>query len=67
MSELRYNAITRDLVIIARERAKRPVDFKKKASSAEKIPPHKADCPFCPGNEGDRSDETYHIDRKSVV
>lgn len=65
MSELRYNAITRDWVIIATERAKRPQDLKR----AEKLPSepeYKKDCPFCAGNEGSLSDETCRLgDKKS--
>jgi len=50
MPEIRQNRATKEWVIIATERAKRPDDFKIRQ---EKIPvpafdPH---CPFCPGNE----------------
>lgn len=52
MPELRKNIITREWVIIAKERSKRPEDFHKKE---EKTEPDKAEavkkCPFCPGNE----------------
>lgn len=66
MSELRYNPITRDWVIISSERAKRPHDFKKTRPSGPPLPKYKPDCPFCPGNEGDRSDETFRLgDEKS--
>ena len=61
MSELRYNLITRDWVIISNERAKRPHDFKKARPATAPVPKHKPDCPFCPGNEGDRSDETFRL------
>ncbi|MEW6685147.1 MAG: galactose-1-phosphate uridylyltransferase [Candidatus Edwardsbacteria bacterium] len=49
MSELRQNPATKEWVIIATERAKRPEDFPKTPSppSAE-LPKF---CPFCPGNE----------------
>lgn len=49
MSEIRQNLVTREWVIIATERAKRPFDFKQ-----EKIQSNHTflkDCPFCPGNE----------------
>jgi UDPglucose--hexose-1-phosphate uridylyltransferase len=49
MPELRKNPITREWVIIATERGKRPTDFR----SEPKAPPpaHSPTCPFCPGNE----------------
>jgi len=50
MPELRQDPATKQWVIIATERAKRPHDFKK-SSLPEPMPDHRADCPFCPGNE----------------
>lgn len=64
MSELRYNIVNREWVVIATERAKRPHDFKKPQEQAKPIPAFKSDCPFCPGNEGDLSDETFRIGDK---
>jgi len=57
MSELRLDATTREWVIIATERAKRPRDL---ISRAQSVMPdaHVADCPFCPGNEAETSGET---------
>jgi UDPglucose--hexose-1-phosphate uridylyltransferase len=52
MSEIRQNIATREWVIIATERAKRPEQFVREPR--ERItdrPRHAADCPFCPGNE----------------
>lgn len=46
MPELRKDPIIRRWVIIARERAKRPSDFKHKSTTADD-----AFCPFCEGNE----------------
>lgn len=57
MSELRQNLITRDWVIIANERSKRPNQFAKKTDSVVELPPYRADCPFCPGNEHDTAEE----------
>lgn len=51
MQELRQNPATREWVIIATERRKRPDEFRRRAprsSPAEKV----ETCPFCPGNEG---------------
>lgn len=43
--ELRYDIISKDWVIIATGRAKRPEQFKKEKKEKEKI--SKKDCPFC--------------------
>jgi len=61
MPELRYNVITRDWVIIATERAKRPDQFKKKDTGAKPVPSYSANCPFCPGNEKMTPPETFSI------
>ena len=49
MPELRKNPITREWVIIATERGKRPNDFR--AEPKAPPPAHSPTCPFCPGNE----------------
>jgi UDPglucose--hexose-1-phosphate uridylyltransferase len=64
MSELRYNIINREWVVIATDRAKRPNDFKKAQKEIIPLPEYRNDCPFCPGNEGDFSDETFRIGDK---
>jgi len=64
VSELRYNIINREWVVIATERAKRPRDFVKAQKDANPIPELRQDCPFCPGHEGDSSDETFRIGSK---
>jgi UDPglucose--hexose-1-phosphate uridylyltransferase len=58
MPELRYNVITREWVIIATERAKRPDQFKRKEEK-KVLPKFVPDCPFCPGNEKLTPPETY--------
>lgn len=52
MSELRQNMATKEWVIIATERARRPREFVAtgKRPLAD-LPVHDATCPFCPGNE----------------
>jgi UDPglucose--hexose-1-phosphate uridylyltransferase len=50
MSELRLNIISKDWVIIASDRAKRPEDFKKE-KQIEVVPAYQDNCPFCLGNE----------------
>jgi UDPglucose--hexose-1-phosphate uridylyltransferase len=51
MSEIRQDPTTKEWVIIANERRKRPSDFIHHRSEDIK-PPFLSACPFCPGNEG---------------
>ena len=53
MPELRQNLATKEWVVIATERAKRPHDFidTTRRPTIESEPPHDPECPFCPGNE----------------
>ena len=50
MSEIRQDATTKEWVIIATERRRRPSDFARQATKTEK-PVLVSSCPFCPGNE----------------
>ncbi|MCF6158267.1 MAG: galactose-1-phosphate uridylyltransferase [wastewater metagenome] len=51
-SEVRQNKITKEWVIYAPARRKRPWDFQKpEQERAQPPPPHDANCPFCPGND----------------
>jgi UDPglucose--hexose-1-phosphate uridylyltransferase len=50
MPELRQDSTTKEWVIIATERAKRPHDFKI-TKTKEVLPSFMDSCPFCPGNE----------------
>ncbi|NUN64808.1 galactose-1-phosphate uridylyltransferase [Pseudanabaena biceps] len=63
MSHLRQNFITKDWVIFATERAKRPHEF---ARSVADIPPvlpmYKSTCPFCKGNENPSEAEYLRIE-----
>ncbi len=51
MSEMRFNPITLDWVVMAPDRALRPDDFHWLAAEHHMRPPHRDDCPFCTGNE----------------
>jgi UDPglucose--hexose-1-phosphate uridylyltransferase len=65
MPELRYNVITREWVVIATERAKRPDHFVRKEEK-KALPGYDPKCPFCPGNEAMTPPETYVVpDTKS--
>ncbi|NJP06521.1 MAG: galactose-1-phosphate uridylyltransferase [Chloroflexaceae bacterium] len=53
MSELRQNIATKEWVIIASERARRPNSYAEPGDRilSEELPEYDAGCPFCPGNE----------------
>lgn len=51
MSEMRFNPITLDWVVMAAERVLRPDDFHKEPQDRPARAPHRDDCPFCTGNE----------------
>ncbi|MFA5840097.1 MAG: galactose-1-phosphate uridylyltransferase [Candidatus Margulisiibacteriota bacterium] len=57
MSELRYNILFEEWVIIATERAKRPEDFKNISPSNPMDTAQK--CPFCPGHEDKTPPEVF--------
>lgn len=50
MSELRQDPATKQWVIIATERAKRPEDYQRNSKKSDH-PDYDEKCPFCPGNE----------------
>ncbi len=50
MPELRQNYFTKEWVIIATERAKRPEELVSRRVP-KTAPQHVENCPFCPGNE----------------
>jgi len=59
--ELRKNVVTREWVIIAKGRGKRPSDFARSQGEEEALPAHDESCPFCPGNEGNTPPEVYAL------
>ena len=50
-SEIRQNKATKQWVIVAPSRGKRPLAFKRQESENQRLPAVDKDCPFCPGNE----------------
>lgn len=64
MPELRFNIATKDWVIIATERAKRPDEFKREKKEDKEIPVYSSTCPFCPGNEEKAGDPSAVIKDK---
>jgi len=51
MSELRQNPTTKEWVIVATERARRPHEFVRAKAGSVELPDYSPTCPFCPGNE----------------
>lgn len=51
MPELRQNRFTKEWVIMATERAKRPEEMRVKREARAPLPHYAETCPFCPGNE----------------
>jgi UDPglucose--hexose-1-phosphate uridylyltransferase len=60
MSEIRQDPTTKEWVIIARERSKRPNDFIHRKSKPE-LPSFSPSCPFCPGNESMTPPESFAL------
>lgn len=61
MPQFRQSFITKEWVIIAPERAKRPDQFGKKSANNIEKPPHDPKCPFCTGNEAMTPLESFAI------
>lgn len=52
MSEFRMNLATKEWIILAAERNKRPTDFARLRPPMHTLPSMDAGCPFCAGHEG---------------
>ncbi len=61
MPEFRQNRATKEWIIIASERAKRPQEFIESNSKSEKLPAYDPDCPFCSGNEDKTPFEIFSL------
>ncbi len=62
MPELRQNMVTKEWVVVASERAKRPEQFKS-AEEKEPVPEYDPKCPFCPGAEDKTPPETCRVEK----
>lgn len=60
MTELRFNVITREWVIIDTGKKKKPEDMPR-SSDKKMTPEFLQSCPFCPGNETRTPDEVYSV------
>jgi UDPglucose--hexose-1-phosphate uridylyltransferase len=63
MPEFRQNMVSKEWVIIATERAKRPDHFIQKNAAKKPIPERRDDCPFCPGNESMTPPSVFSIEK----
>ena len=63
MPEIRHNIISRQWVIIATERARRPDQFRQQEEAKKELPVYDDRCPFCPGNESLAPPETLRLKR----
>lgn len=62
MSEMRFNPITLDWVVMAAERALRPDDFHHPQVDEHPLrPQHRDGCPFCTGNEARTPEEIVRV------
>jgi len=51
MPEFRQNLATKEWIILAAERQKRPAEFVRSRPPMAQVPSHNPACPFCPGQE----------------
>jgi len=58
--------VSKEWVIIATERAKRPDQFLQKKEEKKLVPPYREDCPFCPGNESKTPPSLFSIEKNGV-
>lgn len=60
--EFRQNLATREWILFAPERARRPEQFRAAMAATTHVRlPWRQDCPFCPGNEEHTQGETYRV------
>lgn len=61
MRELRRDPITNDIVVLARNRSKRPMDKVRFQNYIETKDVYEKDCPFCRGNERHTEKPTFEL------
>lgn len=63
MKEVRIDWMNNDIVILAKDRSKRPMDKAKCEEDIEIIEEYEQECAFCRGNESWTPNETFKIDK----
>lgn len=66
MPEFRQNMVSKEWVIIATERAKRPDQFLQKKEERKSLPLYREDCPFCFGNESMTPPSCFSIENNGT-
>ena len=61
MPEFRQNMATKEWVILAPERGKRPKDIFEQSPRKEPLPEKDINCPFCPGNENQTTAPVFSL------
>lgn len=61
MREIKRDLITNDIVVVAKDRANRPMDKIKGNEDIEIDKEYEEKCPFCRGNENETDESTYEI------
>ena len=64
MPEFRQNMATKEWVILAPERGKRPKDIFDQSPIKESLPEKDINCPFCPGNENQTTAPVFSLPSK---
>jgi UDPglucose--hexose-1-phosphate uridylyltransferase len=62
MSEFRQNFVTKEWVIVASERSKRPEQLRANVPPRAPVPAFRDDCPFCPGREDQTPPSVYTVE-----
>ncbi|MGL5694279.1 MAG: galactose-1-phosphate uridylyltransferase, partial [Peptostreptococcaceae bacterium] len=61
MREMKRDLITNDIIVIAKDRSKRPMDKIYGNSDIEIDKEYEKDCPFCRGNEKHTEKPTFEL------
>ncbi|UCD63259.1 MAG: galactose-1-phosphate uridylyltransferase [Candidatus Zixiibacteriota bacterium] len=59
MPEFRQNQATKEWVILAPDRGRRPDEFSREQKKREPLPSYQEGCPFCVGNEAETEQAVY--------
>jgi len=62
MPEFRQNYVSKEWVIIAQERARRPEQIRENVPARPPVPSFREGCPFCPGHEAQTPPPVYAVE-----